>query len=494
MSARKRTGMQAAFAPRALLALACASALLGACSSAGPDYVRPSASAPAQFRHAGLLWKAARPGDVVRRGSWWALYQDPQLNALAERVEQANQNLRAAEARVRAAQAIVRRTQAQAYPLAGGSATADRSRSRSGGSGTSSNFDLALDASWEPDLWGRVRRSVEASRADSQAAAADAESVRLAAIAALVQNYLALRVIDVQGRLLDDTVAAYQRFVQLTRNRYNAGVVSKADVVQAQAQLLSTQAQRVDLGVQRAQLEHAIAMLAGEAPSALTIPPATMVAVLPAIPPGIPSELLERRPDIAAAERSVAAANAGIGVAESAFYPVLNLSAAAGLRSGTLANLLGAPTFFWALGASAAQTLFDAGERRASADEARATYDAQVAAYRQTVLTAFQEVEDQLAALAILEQEAKIQQGAVAAARESVELAHNRYKAGTANFLEVITLQAIALNNERNAVGILGRRLAASVQLVRALGGGWDAGALEHVGAVQKATPAGEPK
>jgi NodT family efflux transporter outer membrane factor (OMF) lipoprotein len=338
-----------------------------------------------------------------------------------------------------------------------------------------------------------VRRSVEASQAQAQAAAADAESVRLAALAALVQNYLVVRVIDVQVRVLNETVEGYERFLQLTRNRYNAGVVSKADVVQAQAQLRSTQAQRLDLGVERAQLEHAIAVLLGEPPAAVAIAPATMVAVLPAIPPGIPSALLERRPDIAAAERNVAAANARIGVAETAFYPALDFSASAGLRSSTLANLFSAPTVFWALGSVAAQTLFDAGERRALSDEAQAAYDAQVAAYRQTVLTAFQEVEDQLAALRILEEEANIQAEAVAASRESVELARNRYKAGTANFLEVITLQAIALNNERNAVAILGRRLAASVQLVKALGGGWDARSLELLGSVGAAAQARKP-
>jgi NodT family efflux transporter outer membrane factor (OMF) lipoprotein len=473
-----------------LLAQLGAAALLHACTVVGPDYVRPSAPVPAQFRHQGVLWKAAQPGDVIRRANWWELYEDPQLNALAERVERANQNVHQAEARVREAQAIIRQAQARAYPLLGGGGSANRSCTVNRPGGSSTNFDFALDAAWEPDLWGRVRRSVEASQAQAQAAAADAESVRLAALAALVQNYLVVRVIDVQVRVLNETVEGYERFLQLTRNRYNAGVVSKADVVQAQAQLRSTQAQRLDLGVERAQFEHAIAVLVGEPPAAVAIAPATMVAVLPAIPPGIPSVLLERRPDIAAAERNVAAANARIGVAESAFYPALDLTGSWGLRGSTLANLLSAPAVFWALGSVAAQTLFDAGERRALSDEAQAAYDAQVAAYRQTVLTAFQEVEDQLAALRILEEEANIQAEAVAASRESVELARNRYKAGTANFLEVITLQAIALNNERNAVAILGRRLAASVQLVKALGGGWDARSLELLGSVDAAAQA----
>ncbi len=340
-----RPGRKHSVAAGSAAALAVALAL-GACRVVGPDYERPATSTPAEYREAGTLWKSARPGDVLRRDDWWAIYEDPQLNALAERVERANQDVRQAEARVRQAQAVVRRLQAQLYPVVSGGGSANRSRVVNNGPGTSSSYELAADASWEPDLWGRVRRNVEAGQAQAQAQAADLESIRLAAIATLVQNYLALRVIDVQARLLDDTVAAFNRFLQLTRNRYNAGVVSKADVIQAEAQVRSTEAQRVDLGVQRAQLEHAIAVLAGEPPAALAVPPATMVAVLPAVPPGLPSELLERRPDIARAERNVAAANARIGVAQAALYPSLNLSASAGLRSATVANLLGAPNVF----------------------------------------------------------------------------------------------------------------------------------------------------
>jgi NodT family efflux transporter outer membrane factor (OMF) lipoprotein len=449
-------------------------AALGACSVVGPDYVRPSVNAPAEYKQAGAVWKPARPGDVLKRGSWWELYEDPQLNALAERVERANQNVRLAEARVRQAQAVLRQAQAERYPFVSGGGAASRSRVVNNGPGTSSSFEGGVDASWEPDLWGRVRRTMEASEAGVQAAAADLESIRLAAIATLVQNYLALRVIDVQARLLDDTVAAFTRALQLTRNRYNAGVVSKADVIQAEVQVRSTEAQRVDLGVQRSQLEHAIAVLAGEPPAALALPPTVMVAILPQVPSGVPSELLERRPDVARAERNVAAANARIGVAQAALYPSLNLSAGAGLRSNTLANLLSAPNVFWALGAVASQVLFDAGQRQAASDAARAAHEVEVAFYRQTVLTAFQEVEDQLAALRVLEEEAKLQAEAVAAARQSVEVVENQYKAGTASFLEVIVVRTIALNNERTAVQILGRRLVASAQLVLALGGGWE--------------------
>ena len=457
-----------------MAALVAGAAALAACTVVGPTYQRPEVATPAEFREAGALWKSAQPGDVLKRGSWWELYEDPRLNALAERVATANQDVRQAEARVREAQAVLRQAQAQRYPFVSGGGTANRSRVVNNGPGTSTSLELAVDASWEPDLWGRIRRTIEAGEAQLQAQAADLESIRLAAIATVVQNYLALRVIDVQARLLDDTVSAFERFLQLTRNRYNAGVAAKADVIQAQAQLRSNQAQRVDLGVQRAQLEHSIAVLVGEPPAAVTVPPATMIAVLPAIPAGIPSELLQRRPDIARAERNVAAANARIGIAQAALYPSLNLSAAAGLRGNTLANLLEAPNVFWALGAAASQVLFDAGEREAITDEARAAHEVEVAFYRRTVLTAFQEVEDELATLRILEEEAKLQADAVTAARESVRLVENQYKAGTANGLAVILVQAIALSDQRTAVQILGRRLLASVQLVRALGGGWD--------------------
>jgi NodT family efflux transporter outer membrane factor (OMF) lipoprotein len=314
---------------------------------------------------------------------------------------------------------------------------------------------------------------VEAGEAQAQAAAADLESARLSATAALVQDYLALRVIDNQARLLDDTVAAYERFLTLTQNRYNAGVAGKSDVVQADAQLKSTQAQRVDLGVLRAQLEHAIAVLVGETPASLSIQPAPMVATLPQIPLGVPSELLQRRPDIASAERTVAAANANVGVAQAAFYPSMTLSASAGLGAATFPSLVSAPVFAWALGASAAQVLFDGGSRQAVLDQAYAVFEADVALYRQTVLTSFQDVEDNLAALRILEEEAKLQAQAVASARQSVEFTENRYKAGTASFLDVINVQTILLSNERTQVVLLGSRFAASVQLVRALGGGW---------------------
>lgn len=457
------------------IACAIASALaICACTTVGPNYERPPVDAPDAYRNVPGTWKPAQPGDRLPRGSWWTLYNDPQLDALAERVAKGNQNIRVAEARYRQAQAIARAAQADRFPFASASLSGGRSRVENTAGGAKGSYELGVDASWEPDLWGRVSRAIEAGEAQAQAAAADLESARLSATAALVQNYLALRVVDVQARLLDETVAAYARFLKLTQNRYNAGVAGKSDVVQAETQLRSTQAQRVDLGVQRAQLEHAIAVLVGETPATIAITPAPMVASLPIVPTGVPSELLQRRPDIASAERTIAAANARIGVAQSALYPSLTLSAGAGLRSSTLPQLLSAPTWFWSLGTAAAQVLFDGGSRRAAIDQARAVYDADVALYRQTVLTGFQEVEDNLAALRVLEEEARLQAEAVAAARQSVQLMENRYKAGTASFLDVINVQTILLSNERTAVALLGRRMTASVQLVRALGGGWE--------------------
>jgi len=459
--------------------------LLAACGAVGPDYVRPTATVPAAYKEAGGAWKEARPADTLPRGRWWELFNDPQLNALAERVATGNQTIQEAEARYRQSQALVRQLRAGNYPVVGAGASADRRRTFDTGIPANSLFDLGASATWEPDFWGRVQRSVEAGEAQAQAAAADLESARLAATAALVQNYLTLRVIDVGAQILDATVAAYARALQLTLNRYNVGVAGKAEVVQAETQLKSTQAERVGLGVQRAQLEHAIAVLLGEAPATLSIPPAVMLATLPQIPAGLPSELLERRPDIAAAERNVAAANARIGVAQSAFYPAVTLSANAGIRSTTFPELLRAPSLFWALGTAASQILFDAGARQASVDQARAAHEAEVARYRQTVLNGFQDVEDNLAALRVLEEEAKLQDAAVATARQSATLTENRYKAGTASFLEVIVVQTIAQSNERSAVVVLGRRLLAAVQLIRALGGGWDAGELKQLGIEQ---------
>jgi NodT family efflux transporter outer membrane factor (OMF) lipoprotein len=337
---------------------------------------------------------------------------------------------------------------------------------------------LAANADWELDLWGRVRRSVESNAVGAQASAADLESARLSAQAQLAQTYFQLRASDTDKRLLDDTVAALERSLQLTQNRYTAGVAAKVDVIQAQTQLRTTQAQAIDLGVQRAQLEHAIALLVGKAPSELSISAGALGALPPPAPVGLPSALLERRPDVAAAERRVAAANAQIGVAKAAYFPSLTLSASGGYQSTSLADWLTAPSRFWSIGPALAATLFDGGLRRSQTEEAIANYDATVAEYRQTVLTGLQEVEDNVAALRILEQESAVQREALDAARQSLELTLNQYKAGTVSYLNVVTAQTTALASERTAVDILGRRLVASVLLVRALGGGWSAGAL----------------
>jgi NodT family efflux transporter outer membrane factor (OMF) lipoprotein len=335
------------------------------------------------------------------------------------------------------------------------------------------NHSASLDAGWEADLWGRLQGSADANEALAQASAADLAGVRLSAQAELVLDYFQLRMLDEQKQLLEDSVAAYRKSLQLTMNRYSAGVAGKVDVVQAETQLKSTLAQEIDLGLQRAQFEHAIALLVGKSPADLSIAVAPVSVAMPPIPAGLPSELLERRPDIAAAERRVASANAQIGVAQAAFFPSLKLSASLGYRNSDAAQWLTAPSRFWSIGPAIAQAIFDAGLRRALSDQAIAAYEANIAAYRQTVLSAFREVEDNLAAIRILEQEAQVQNEAVQAASQSVVLTTNQYMAGTVSYLSVVTVQATLLTNERTAAGLLGRRLAAAVALVKALGGGW---------------------
>ncbi|HZI84916.1 MAG TPA: efflux transporter outer membrane subunit [Casimicrobiaceae bacterium] len=457
-------------------------AMLAACT-VGPDYVRPPVDAPAAFKE---QWKVAQPRDEGPRGNWWEVFGIPELNALVAQVDINNQNIKVAEANVRQAQALTAQARSAFFPTVTGSASATRGSvsggarsgsastgSGSGGGGVGNAYSVALDANWELDLWGRVRRNVESAEASARASEADLAGAKLSAQAQLVQDYLLLRVQDAQIKLLSDTVEAYARSLQLTRNQYAVGVAGRSDVALAETQLNSTQAQAIDAGVQRAQLEHAIALLIGKPPAEVSIAPEPVERKFPDIPPGVPSELLERRPDIAAAERRVAAANAQIGVAQAAFYPTLTLSAAGGFASSSFANLLSTPARFWSLGAALAQTIFDAGLRQSQTEQAIAAYDATVATYRQTVLTGFQEVEDNLAALRILEQEAAVQDDAVKGARESLAITLNQYRAGTANYLAVIVVQAQALANERTAVSILGQRLNASVALIKALGGGW---------------------
>jgi NodT family efflux transporter outer membrane factor (OMF) lipoprotein len=467
-------------------------AMLGACS-VGPDYVRPDMQVPASFKEA-QGWKVAQPQDELPRGKWWEIFGDQELNALVEQVEVSNQNIYAAEAQFRQARALAQQATAGLYPTVTANASVTRSQSGNGKTGGVSApvtmHTLGLDASWETDIWGKVRRSVEAGNAGLQASAADLQAAKLSAQASLVQDYFLLRVADASKKLLDGTVAAYEKSLQLTKNQYAVGVAARGDVVVAETQLRSAQAQAVDVGVQRAQLEHAIAVLTGKAPAEFSIVPITFDPVLPDIPVGVPSQLLERRPDIASAERNAAAANARIGVAQSAFYPDLTLTASAGFQSSSFAKWLTFPSRFWALGPALAQIIFDGGLRRAQTEQAIAVYDQDVANYRQSVLTAFQDVEDNLAALRILEQEAQLQDAAVKAARDSVTITTNQYKAGIVSYINVVNVQTIALTNERTALAILGNRLSAAVLLVKALGGGWDASELDD--AAQSAPSATE--
>jgi NodT family efflux transporter outer membrane factor (OMF) lipoprotein len=454
--------------------------LLSGCT-VGPDYVRPTPvkTMPTSFKEQ-QGWKLAHPQDATIRERWWEIYNDPVLNSLEEQVAISNLNIAVAEARFRQARALVQAAKAGNFPTLSVGATATRAQTsgnlgvgKSGGS-TASNFQLPLDLTWELDLWGRIRRGVEASQANAQASAADLAAATLSAQAELAGDYFQLRALDAQKQLLDATTTVYRKSLDMTNNRYAAGIAGKSDVLQAETQLRSTEAQAIDLGVQRAQLEHAIALLIGQPPAAFALPATTLTTTVPAIPTLLPSELLERRPDIASSERKVAAANAQIGVAQSAYYPTIQLSATGGFSASSLSTWFNWPSRFWSVGPSASMTLFDGGLRNAQSDQARAAYDATVSAYRETVLTAFQGVEDNLAALRILEEETQVQEQAVKAARQVVTITTNQYQAGTVAYINVLVFQAVALSNERTALDLLGRRLTASVLLVKALGGGWN--------------------
>ncbi|MCQ4308516.1 efflux transporter outer membrane subunit [Pseudomonas stutzeri] len=471
--------------PLALMVMAFS---LGACTL-GPDYQRPELPVATEFKQA-EGWKTAAPADVLQRGDWWALYGDAELNALVGRLNVSNQNLAVAEAQYRQARALVRGARSQLFPVVGASGGVSRGGQGSSGNnssqyvgnggGVSESYDVGLDASWELDIWGRLRRNLEANRANMQASAADLTAVRLSLQSELVQTYLQLRVMDEQQRLLDQTVEAFARSLRLTENQYEAGIVPKSDVSQALTQLKSTQAQAIDLRWQRAQMEHAIAVLVGVPPSELTIAERRDIPQLPEVPLALPSQLLERRPDIASAERQVMAANAQIGVAEAAWYPDLTLSASGGYRNSSFSDLISVPNRFWSLGPQLALTLLDFGGRRADLEAAEASYDQTVASYRQTVLDSFREVEDNLVQLRVLAEEAAVQREALEAAQESLRLIENQYRAGTVDFLSVATVQTTALNNERTNLALLGDRLTASVQLIAALGGGWDESQLEQ--------------
>lgn len=452
----------------------------------GPRYSRPQATTPPAFKEVPPGWKQAQPSDQALRGKWWEIYQDPQLNALEEKVNVSNQTLKASYDAFLQARELVRFHRADLFPTVDAGAAASRNRLSSHRGQTSlisrTNYtDLQIpvvNVAYEADLFGRIRKTVEAFRTSAQASAGDLESVSLTLHAELANDYFQLRTLDAEERLLNDTVSAYEKALQLTENRHTGGVASAVDVAQAQTQLENTRAQAIDVQVARAQFEHAIAVLVGEPSPSFSLAFAPWTTPPPVVPVGVPSDLLERRPDIAAAERRVASANAQLGVARAAYFPVLSLSASGGLESSTIANLFTGPSAFYSIGASALVTAFDVGRRRAINEQSKAAYDQSVANYREAVLTAFQEVEDNLSALRILEDEANRQSLAVQAAEKSLALSENRYKGGVTTYLEVTTAQGIALTDERLAVQILARRMAASVQLIQALGGGWNASQL----------------
>jgi NodT family efflux transporter outer membrane factor (OMF) lipoprotein len=451
----------------------------GACLKL-PPYQKPTAASPAAFKEQPPEgWKNAQPADGTLRGKWWEIFNDPALNALEEQVNISNQNILAAEAQFRVAKAAVRAARSALSPTVTGSPSAIGSDSssrlgREPSTGAIGTYTLPADASYTADFWGSIHRTIASSAELAQASDAQLENARLLYQTELASDYFQLHGTDGDIELLDQTANSYKEYLTLTKNRYDGGVASDSDVAQAETQLYTTQAELVDLGVARAQFEHAIAVLVGKSPAELTIPPMTLKAAPPVIPVGVPSALLERRPDIADSERQVASANEQIGIAKAAFYPTLTLAVSGGLQSTSLINWLTLPSRFWSIGPTLAQTLFDAGKRKAQVASAEASYDATAANYRQTVLTAFQQVEDNLAALRILESEAAVLDQAVKSAERSLAVSRYQYTGGIVNYLQVITTQSIALTDEKSAIDLLTRRMTAAVQLIQALGGGWD--------------------
>lgn len=463
----------------------------------GPKYTRPMTPMTPVYKElppGNDQWKASTPRDGEIKGKWWEMFNDPQLNALEESVNISNQNIKQAEAIFRQAQALVAANRSNYYPTINttpsisttGTGASRASSSGNRASGVSTLFNVPFGATWAPDFWGRVRLSVENATELAQASAGDLENARLLYQTDVAVDYFELLATDMQERLLDDTLTAYEKALQLTTNRFNGGVASKADVVQAQTQVDTTRAQRTDLEVTRATFEHAIAVLTGQPPANLTIPLGSIKNPPPPIPVGLPSLLLERRPDIAAAERRVAALNSQVGLAEVAFYPTLTLSASGGVESTAITTLFRWPSRLWSLGPSVSQTLFDFGRRRAALQQVEAAYDASIATYRQSVLTAFQQVEDNLSTLHTLEVEAAQQEQAVRSSEQSVALELERYKGGVDSYLNVITTQTIALSDERAAVTLLQRRMVAAVNLITALGGGWNAANLPNPDQLKK--------
>jgi NodT family efflux transporter outer membrane factor (OMF) lipoprotein len=477
----------------AALAAGCALAALAGCKPVGPNYNRPGYTAPAAYKEtgaasvvppqnpAGGAWQPANPSDGMLKGKWWEIYQDPQLNSLEERVDSTNVELKQALETYLAARDQVTAVRANLYPTVSGiiGATPQQYSKNSPQFNKAdptiyNDLTIGAQASWEPDFWGRVRRGVEQARANAQASAADAANVALTLHAELAADYFALRGLDSQAKLLTDTVADLEGQMKLTETRLQGGVATEVDVDQARTQLETVRAQLVDVGVARAQFEHAVGTIANYDLSQFSIPPSPLGGSLPKIPLGVPSQLLERRPDIAVAERQSAAANAQIGIAVSAFYPNITLSGSAGFQSTNPGTWIQGPSSFWTLGAQAAELLFDAGQRHALTSEARHAYDAQADAYRNTVFQAFEDVEDQLAALRVLEQESGVEARAVASAQRSFDVSNARYKGGVTSYLEVLTAEQTLLQDQVTQIGIESRQYAASVGLVRSLGGGWD--------------------
>ena len=464
-----------------LLALVLSTLLLNACAI-GPDYQRPDTTTPVAFKEA-AGWRQANPSDALARGAWWELYGDAQLNDLVQTLNRSNQTVAQSEAQFRQAQALVRSARGAFFPSADLSVGKTRSSQGTGSSNSSltssssgirDTLNAQVGVSWEADVWGKLRRGLEANEASAQASLADLAAMRLSQQSELVQNYLQLRVIDQQKRLLQNTVVAYERSLKMSENQYRAGISGKDAVAQAQTQLRNTQANLIDLIWQRAQFENAIAVLTGQPPAGFALAETQAVPALPQIPVSLPSQLLERRPDIASAERSIIAANANIGVAKAAYYPDFSLSLSGGYSSSTYEDWISVPNRFWSVGPKIALPLFDGGQRSAEVDRNEALYDQTVAKYRQTVLDGFREVENYLVQLKVLEDEAVVQQQALDSARESLRLTSNQYKAGLIAYLDVVVVQATALSAERTVLNLQQSRLIASVNLITALGGGWD--------------------
>jgi NodT family efflux transporter outer membrane factor (OMF) lipoprotein len=468
----------------------------------GPDYKKPDAPTSAAFKELGN-WRPAKPADAADRGAWWSIYDDPVLDKLERQIDVSNQTLKESEASYRNARAIVDEARASLFPTLGLTASDTRS-SRGGGSinssgltslssisggRTTTEYTLEGTASWDLDVWGRIRRQVESDVAAAQASAADLASARLSAQGQLATDYFELRGEDSLQQLLDRTVAEFQRALDITKNQYGVGVAARGDVVAAEAQVESTQAQAVAVAEMRGQLEHAIAVLTGHAPSELSLPAGSLTDVVPVAPPGVPSTLLQRRPDVAASERSMQQENALIGVAVAAYYPDISLSAFYGFSGDPLSSLISTANRVWSLGVTGTQTLFEGGARSAAVTAARATYDQSVATYRQTVLTAFQQVEDELVALRVLEHQAQVEDAAVKSIRRATEIALNEYRAGTVAYTTVITEQTQELTDEQTALTIRQSRMVASVALVQALGGGWGTSDLPDKDSLQKNNP-----